>query len=479
MLSETEISRQKSLLESEGNFVDIAAPATPEKGITIIGDQQHYIDCYDEKSKNYSIEKFVPASGAATRMFKRLIAFNNEPNLKNLHDGGDYSVKATIDALPRFAFFDTLKDSIKDVENLEEVSDKILHEPLNYAGLPKGLVEFHKYNGFSRTAFEEQIFEGVAMNNSDQPAKLEFTVSEEHYEMFKSLLDKILHKNKLNVDVKFSFQEKSTNTVAIYNDGTLVTTDSGELFTRPGGHGSLLQNLNQIDADIIFIKNIDNIVHQDYMAETLPYKKLLGGVLIETAENIKSYMQSLESDVGRQLQPHCRQPRKDFLHNFRARRKPLQYACPLHEPPNPRVRNGKEHWRTRWRSVPCKERRKHFVADCGKSPDKPCRRKPEGTFQQFDAFQSGGFGMLQQGLQGQQVRPQQVCRFFNLLYFRKDLQRQANQGAGASWTLERLYGRLADNFRRSSAYYIQSRKGTERFAEKGTSAEKLRELYTS
>lgn len=296
MLSETEISRQKSLLESEGNFVDIAAPATPEKGITIIGDQQHYIDCYDEKSKNYSIEKFVPASGAATRMFKRLIAFNNEPNLKNLHDGGDYSVKATIDALPRFAFFDTLKDSIKDVENLEEVSDKILHEPLNYAGLPKGLVEFHKYNGFSRTAFEEQIFEGVAMNNSDQPAKLEFTVSEEHCEMFKSLLDKILQKNKLNVDVKFSFQEKSTNTVAIYNDGTLVTTDSGELFTRPGGHGSLLQNLNQIDADIIFIKNIDNIVHQDYMAETLPYKKLLGGVLIETAEKIKAYMQSLESD---------------------------------------------------------------------------------------------------------------------------------------------------------------------------------------
>ena len=96
--------------------------------------------------------------------------------------------------------------------------------------------------------------------------------------------------------MKFSFQEKSTNTVAIYNDGTLVTTDSGELFTRPGGHGSLLQNLNQIDADIIFIKNIDNIVHQDYMAETLPYKKLLGGVLIETAENIKSYMLSLESD---------------------------------------------------------------------------------------------------------------------------------------------------------------------------------------
>jgi hypothetical protein len=134
------------------------------------------------------------------------------------------------------------------------------------------------------------------MNNSDQPAKLEFTVSEEHYEMFKLLLDKILQKNKLNVDVKFSFQEKSTNTVAIYNDGTLVTTDSGELFTRPGGHGSLLQNLNQIDADIIFIKNIDNIVHQDYMAETLPYKKLLGGVLIETAENIKSYMQSLETD---------------------------------------------------------------------------------------------------------------------------------------------------------------------------------------
>ena len=296
MLSESEITRQKSLLESEGNFVDIVAPATPEKGITVIENQQHYIDCYDQKSRNYSVEKFVPASGAATRMFKRLIAFNNEPNLKNLHDGANYSVKATIDSLQKFAFFDTLKDSIKNAENLKEISDKILHEPLNYAGLPKGLVEFHKYDGFSRTAFEEQIFEGVAMNNSDAPAMLEFTVSEEHYEMFKSLLDKILQKNKLNVDVKFSFQEKSTNTVAIYDDGSLVKTDSGELFTRPGGHGSLLQNLNRIDADIIFIKNIDNIVHQDYMAETLPYKKLLGGVLIETAENIKTYIQSLEGD---------------------------------------------------------------------------------------------------------------------------------------------------------------------------------------
>ena len=296
MLSENEISRQKSLLESDGNFVDIVAPATPTKGITIVDNQQYYIDIYDKNCQKYTIEKFVPASGAATRMFKRLIAFNNEPNLKNLHDGGNYSVKSTIDELPKFAFFDQLKDSIENVKKLEDVSDKILHAPLNYAGLPKGLVEFHKYNGFSRTAFEEQIFEGIAMNNSDSTTKLEFTVSEEHYEMFKSLLNNIIQKNKLNIDVKFSFQEKSTNTIAIYKDGTLVKTDSGEPFTRPGGHGSLLQNLNKIDADIIFIKNIDNIVHQDYMAETLPYKKLLGGILIETANNIKSYMQSLSTD---------------------------------------------------------------------------------------------------------------------------------------------------------------------------------------
>jgi len=296
MLSENEIRRQKSLLEGEGNFVEIVAPATPQKGITIVDNQQHFIDCYEEKCKNYKVEKFVPASGAATRMFKRLIAFNNEPNLKNLHDGGKYSVKTTIDSLKNFAFFDTLIASIKDVKNLEEVSDKILHEPLNYAGLPKGLVEFHKYDGFSRTAFEEQIYEAVALNKSEEPAKLEFTVSEEHFEMFKSLLENILSKNKLNIEVDFSFQEKSTNTVAIYENGELVKDNSGELFTRPGGHGSLLQNLNRIDADIIFIKNIDNIVHQDYTEETLPYKEMLGGMLIETVENIKSYMESLASD---------------------------------------------------------------------------------------------------------------------------------------------------------------------------------------
>ncbi len=296
MLTDTEISRQKSMLQGNGNFVDIVAPATAEKGITIIADQQFYINLYNEKSGNYQVEKFVPASGAATRMFKRLIAFCNEPNLKNLHDGGNYSVKATIDSLPRFAFFNVLKDSIRNAENLEDITDKILHEPLNYAGLPKGLIEFHQYNGFSRTAFEEQIFEAVALNNSNKPAKLEFTVSEEHYELFKSLLEDIQKKNNLNINVKFSFQEKSTNTVAVYADGTLVTDEKGELFTRPGGHGSLLQNLNNIEADIIFIKNIDNIVHQDFMTETLPFKKLLGGLLIEIVENVKTLTQSLLAD---------------------------------------------------------------------------------------------------------------------------------------------------------------------------------------
>ncbi len=242
------------------------------------------------------------------------------------------------------------------------------------------------------------------MNNSDQPAKLEFTVSEEHYEMFKSLLDRILQKNNLNVDVKFSFQEKSTNTVAIYNDGTLVTTDSGELFTRPGGHGSLLQNLNQIDADIIFIKNIDNIVHQDYMAETLPYKKLLGGVLIETAENIKSYMQSLETDKSAD---NCNRIadslEKTFCTTFdrgeilcdvlvRFMNRPIR-VCGM-------VKNTGEPG-----GGPFLVRKDGSISlqNCGKSPDKPCRRKPEGTFQQLDAFQSCRFGMLQQGLQGQQV----------------------------------------------------------------------------
>ncbi len=296
MLSEIEISRQKALLETEGNFVNIVAPATPKKGICVVENIQEYIDNYDVKSKNYSVEKFVPASGAATRMFKRLIAFSNEPNLKNLHDGGDYSVKSTINSLPKFAFFDLIKDSIGNAEDLEEIVSKILNEPLNYAGLPKGLLKFHNYPKHSLTAFEEQIFEALALNNSENPAKLEFTVSEEHYEMFKSLLTKVIENNKLNIDVKFSFQDKSTNTVAVYNDGNLVKTESGELLTRPGGHGSLLQNLNGIDADIIFIKNIDNVVHQDFIGETLPYKKLLGGILIEIIEKVKSFSQQLQND---------------------------------------------------------------------------------------------------------------------------------------------------------------------------------------
>lgn len=296
MLAENEINRQKALLENNECFVNITSAATTQRGIKVFTNVQEFIDIYETRSKDFSITKFVPASGAATRMFKRMIAFEKQPNLKNLNEGASYSVRNSINSLTKFAFFHFLKNEVAKSDNLEEIVRKILYQPMNYASLPKGLIAFHYYGDFARTAFCEQLHEAVALNKSCKPAKIEFTISEEHFSNFNRQLVDVIQQDSLNVNVNFSFQDKATNTIAIYENGELVYTDTGELLTRPGGHGSLLQNLNKIDSDIIFIKNIDNIAHQDYWKETLNYKKMLGGVLINFAEKIKVLAEMLTTD---------------------------------------------------------------------------------------------------------------------------------------------------------------------------------------
>ncbi|MDD4149757.1 MAG: DUF4301 family protein [Bacteroidales bacterium] len=280
------IQEQIELLKKNDSFLRISAPATPGEGIITIDKPEKYVDIFNEKSNKFRICKFVPASGAATRMFKRLISMHQEPSLKNLNDGGFYSVKSSFEQINNFAFFNSLKSHASNFENLEDVAEKILYSGLGYSGIPKGLIEFHQYNNESRTAFEEHLHESIEMSKGENKIDIHLTVSPEHEEAFIKNLTEIKAKTSFDINVSFSSQEKSTDTVALYEDETLVRDNDGNLMLRPGGHGALLQNLNKIDADLIFVKNIDNITHGDYLKETIKYKKMLGGFLIEIIDNL-------------------------------------------------------------------------------------------------------------------------------------------------------------------------------------------------
>jgi hypothetical protein len=300
-ITEENANRQIELLKKNDSFLLIDSPATAGKGVFIATKAEDYIKLFEEKSNSYKISKFVPASGAATRMFKRLISFYNEPNLKNLNDGGFYSLKSSVENINKFAFFNTLKSKCVDLENLEQLAEKILYSGLGYAGIPKGLIEFHQYVNVSRTAFEEHLHESTEMSSGSYEIDIHLTVSSEHKDAFENNLTEIKSKTGFNLNVDFSFQEKSTDTLALYDDGNLVRDANGNPLLRPGGHGALLQNLNKLDSDIVFIKNIDNLTHGDYLKETIQYKKMLGGILIDIIEKINEIYKTVETSESNDI----------------------------------------------------------------------------------------------------------------------------------------------------------------------------------
>ncbi|MDR2009303.1 MAG: DUF4301 family protein [Bacteroidales bacterium] len=285
-IKKEKVEEQIKKLENNNNFQELSAAATVKNGIYVPEDINTYISLYDRRKDEFDIEKFVPASGAATRMFKRLISFHKEPVLKNLNDGGFYSVKTTFEEIEKFAFFGELKKLNVQISGLDDMADKILYSGLNYAHIPKGLIEFHKYPGETRTAFEEHIIEAFNLFGEQDNIKIHFTISEEFRKGFDAKLKEIEERSGKKTNICFSYQERSTDTVAVYEDGNLVREEDGRLLLRPGGHGSLLQNLNKLDSDFIFVKNIDNVIHGDYLGETIPYKKLLGGILISLIDKI-------------------------------------------------------------------------------------------------------------------------------------------------------------------------------------------------
>lgn len=254
---------------------------------------------YDRAKESLRVVKFVPASGAATRMFKDLFEF--------VREGRRTAVVGELLAnRRRFAFWPELRTIVGDDADERRTVENIVAEGLRYGETPKGLVSFHRYGDEVRKAVEEHLVEGAQYAAAGGEVKIHFTVSPEHLTRFEALLaEKIpVYESRFEVKyrISFSVQDPSTDTLAVNPDCTPFRRADGRLLFRPAGHGALIGNLGKIDADIVFVKNIDNVTTDARRSDTVLYKKALAGVLLALQERIFEYLMALEVP-GAELEP--------------------------------------------------------------------------------------------------------------------------------------------------------------------------------
>jgi hypothetical protein len=290
-----------------GTFpVNLNRPCTVNDGVVTIpeGDLKKITALYEAEVREGRVLKFVPASGAASRMFKDWYRCLEEGGCASQEAGATF-----ISNLKKFAFIKELGEEIsrkgEDIERLveakriAEILEYVLtSKGLNYGNLPKALLKFHLYPDGSRTALEEHLVEAALyVKDAHNVCRLHYTVSEEHQKQVENYLLRIKEIYEKNYDVKYhimlSCQKSSTNTIAVDLDNRSFRDQQGRLVFRPGGHGALLENLNSIDGDIIFLKNIDNVVSDRLKPVTILYKKVLGGYLISLQNTIFRYLQLL------------------------------------------------------------------------------------------------------------------------------------------------------------------------------------------
>jgi len=309
-ISEEKFQEQLNRFVQGFPFLDLAAAASVQKGIKVINpdEEQRYIDVWDAyRLESKKVIKFVPASGAASRMFKDLFEF-----LDASYDIPTKDFEKTFfDDLNSFAFYEDLDDICiknegKSIATLlaegrfKDIVDNLLNpKGLNYGNLPKGLLKFHRYNDYSRTPIEEHLKEGYlyAKDQNDE-VNIHFTVSPEHRTLFESKaqdsVNRFSQELNTNYNITFSEQKPSTDTIAADSENEPFRENNGELLFRPGGHGALIENLNDLDADVVFIKNIDNVAPDKFKGTETKYKKILAGVLVETQKKIFDYLKVID-----------------------------------------------------------------------------------------------------------------------------------------------------------------------------------------
>lgn len=311
-ISEEKLHDQLACFVKGFPYLKLSAAASIGKGIMKPDAEEE--EAFLAAWENYKAEpahkvvKFVPASGAASRMFKNMFAFAGAA-----YDAPQTDFeKAFFANIHEAAFFGDLnavcrKSHGKDVDALLSEGDykavakaMLDKEGLNYGALPKGLLKFHKYADGARTPLEEHLVEGALYaRQQDGSVNVHFTVSPEHRALFETLVQQVVPAYEkhfgVTYHVSFSEQKPSTDTVAANPDNTPFRTASGSLLFRPGGHGALIENLNDIDADVVFVKNIDNVVPDRLKDDTVRYKNLLAGVLVSLQQKAFAYLRKLDS----------------------------------------------------------------------------------------------------------------------------------------------------------------------------------------
>ena len=309
-ITEEQVNHQLGQFKTGFPFLKLEAAAAIGKGIEAPTEEERAkcIEVWNQyKQEGHKIVKFVPASGAASRMFKDMFAFVDAPYDAPTTDFEKYF----FDHIKQFAFREALCQKCKDNEGkkIRELMDEgnykaiarqmLSKEGLNYGQLPKGLLLFHNYEEGPRTPMEAHLVEAALYASSNGEDNVHFTVSHDHLELFKQKVaekaDFYAKKFGVKYHTSFSEQKPSTDTIAANPDNTPFRNDDGSLLFRPGGHGALIQNLNEIDADVVFIKNIDNVVPDRLKEDTVVYKQLLAGILVQLQQKAFDYLRLLDT----------------------------------------------------------------------------------------------------------------------------------------------------------------------------------------
>ncbi|MDR2414246.1 MAG: DUF4301 family protein [Odoribacteraceae bacterium] len=312
-----QVDKQLEHFANGFDHVALKETAATGNGIKQLPEQEidNLVSRFREKQPSLSMIKMVPASGSATRMFKVLNTFmttytgSDAEYLQLRRDKGPGTPLLFFEKIREYPFFRRLREVLyKDHLDIDKLSRKnqfieileylLTEKGLNYNATPKGLIDFHLYQEHVRTAFEEHLVEGALYCNNGKTANLHFTVSREHASRFKALLKSVRGRYEKETgtrfNVSFSIQRRDTDTVSLARDNQLLRDKNQTIVFRPGGHGALIHNLNDLKEEIIFIKNIDNVTPDRNKDVTVRYKQALGGLLLETREKVFHYARLLD-----------------------------------------------------------------------------------------------------------------------------------------------------------------------------------------
>jgi nicotinamide riboside kinase len=310
------IKEHLSIFENGIKKIMLERPATLNDGILALeeNDFDYYADLFDQKKDRLKLINFVPASGAASRMFKFLSEFINEYEQTEtinayINRKKDKDLPVFLAGIEKFPFYEAtdsiLRKRFPDFENWGK-DKKIFHfiqlllseNEFNYAGKPKAVLPFHKYHDHIATPIEEHLLEAAHYSSANKQPHIHFTVAEQHRGDFEEIISNIKPKIEaafeVTINVSFSYQDKASDTIAVTKKNRPFRDENGKLIFRPAGHGALIQNLNALEAAIVFIKNIDNVI-QEQTAVIARYKKALAGILVALQEKVFYYLQCLDT----------------------------------------------------------------------------------------------------------------------------------------------------------------------------------------